>query len=117
MIREAKAIPRSSTSSRSGTRATSTCPWSWKWSCSTICSPISVKREGAMKLTVISGRGGKIVGTAHAGGKGNPAAGSGGPIAGRGQKLQVIDLPKDLERITDAKELHRRLKAHLKSLK
>ena len=65
-----------------------------------------------MKLTVITGRGGKIVGTAQADVK--PVVGAGGPVSGSGQKVQVIDLPRDLERITDAKELHQRLKAHLK---
>ena len=62
-----------------------------------------------MKLTVITGKDGKIVGTAHAEGKFNPAAGRGGPIAGAGQKLQVIDLPKDFEGIKKTDELHRRL--------
>jgi hypothetical protein len=46
-----------------------------------------------MKLTVITGRAGKIIGTAHADAKRVPGAGAGGPIAGSGQKLQVIDLP------------------------
>jgi hypothetical protein len=67
-----------------------------------------------MKLTVITGRAGKIIGTAHADAKRVPGAGAGGPIAGSGQKLQVIDLPRDIERISDAKELHGQLKAHLK---
>ena len=67
-----------------------------------------------MKLTVITGRGGKIVGTAQADVKPVVGAGAGGPVSGSGQKVQVIDLPRDLERITDAKELHQRLKAHLK---
>jgi|EndMetStandDraft_8_1072994.scaffolds.fasta_scaffold06677_6 hypothetical protein len=71
-----------------------------------------------MKLTVITGRGGKIVGTAHLDEKKrDPASGFGGPVAGAGQKLLVIDLPKDFERIKDAKELHRRLKTHLASKK
>ncbi len=63
-----------------------------------------------MKLTVITGSGGKIVGTAYTDGKHNPAAGSGGPIAGTGQKLHVIDAPEDFERITETKELHQRAK-------
>ena len=67
-----------------------------------------------MKLTVITGRAGKIVGTVKADVARVPGAGAGGPIAAKGQKLQVIDLPKDLERIADAGDLHRRLKAQLK---
>ena len=58
--------------------------------------------------------GSRFVGTVQADLKRDPASGVGGPVAGSGQKLQVVDLPKELERITDAKELHRQLKAHLK---
>ena len=64
-----------------------------------------------MKLTVITGRNGKIVGTAHAEAKHDVAAGAGGPVAGSGQKLHVVDVPSDFERITEAKERHRRVKA------
>jgi hypothetical protein len=71
-----------------------------------------------MKLTVITGRGGKIVGTAHLDGKKHdPASGFGGPVAGAGQKVSVVDLPTDFERIKDVKELHRRLKTFLASKK
>jgi hypothetical protein len=66
-----------------------------------------------MKLTVITGSGGKIVGTAFTDGKHNPAAGSGGLIAGKGQTLHVIDAPEDFERIAETKELHQRVKTLL----
>ena len=64
-----------------------------------------------MKLTVITGKGGKIEGVAHQA-KGKPEAGDGGPIAGPGQSVHMIDLPKELENVTDADELHRKLKSH-----
>lgn len=68
-----------------------------------------------MKITVVTERGGQIVGTAHYVRSANPAAGHGGPIAGPGQSVHVIDLPSELEGIRDAKEFHRRLKPHLPS--
>jgi len=65
-----------------------------------------------MKLTVITGRGGKIVGTArHT--EGDAAAGRGGPVAGPQQKAHVIDLPRELQKLKSAEELHGALKAHL----
>jgi hypothetical protein len=66
-----------------------------------------------MKITVITGKGGKVVGTAHLA-TGKAEAGSGGPVAGPGQTVKVIDLPKELENITDADDLHRKLKSHVK---
>ncbi|MBV8508825.1 MAG: hypothetical protein JO289_01545 [Xanthobacteraceae bacterium] len=68
-----------------------------------------------MKITVITGQGGKIVGTAHHGSANKPEAGEGGPIAGPGQSVHVIDLPRELEGVEDASELHRRLKGHISS--
>jgi hypothetical protein len=68
-----------------------------------------------MKLFVITGKGGKIVGTAHHGVTSNPEAGDGGPVAGPGQKVHVVDLPSELEKVNDAEGLHRRLKAHVRS--
>jgi hypothetical protein len=68
-----------------------------------------------MKISVITGKDGKIIGTANHGVKGKPEAGHGGPVAGPGQKVHVIDLPSELEKVTNAEELHRRLKAHLPS--
>jgi hypothetical protein len=68
-----------------------------------------------MKITVVTGHGGKIVGTAHHGVKGKPEAGEGGPVAGPGQAVHVIDLPNELERLDDAGELHRRLRGHVPS--
>ena len=65
-----------------------------------------------MKITVVTGQGGNIVGTAHhvRSGSGNPAMGDGGPVAGPDQTVHVIDLPSELESIQDAEEFHRRLK-------
>jgi hypothetical protein len=68
-----------------------------------------------MKITVVIGQGGKIVGTAHHVRHGSPAVGDGGPVAGPGQSVHVIDLPSELETIKDAEELHRRLKPHIPS--
>jgi hypothetical protein len=70
-----------------------------------------------MKVTVITGTGGKIVGTAHHGITGNPEAGYGGPVAGKAQSASVIDLPAELEGVTDADSLHSRLKSHFGSEK
>jgi hypothetical protein len=63
-----------------------------------------------MKLTVITGAGGKIIGTARQVEKSNPVVGGGGPIAEQGQSVHVIYLPKELEKIQDPEELHRRLR-------
>ena len=68
-----------------------------------------------MIISVITGKDGKIIGTAHHGVKGKHEAGHGGPVAGPGQKVHVIDLPSELEKVNDVKELHRRLKAHVPS--
>ena len=62
-----------------------------------------------MKLTVITNRSGRIVGTARHGDGGYPVAGRGGPIAGPGQAAHVIDLPSELEALANAEELHRKL--------
>ena len=66
-----------------------------------------------MKITVVTGKAGKILGTAHHGQAAKPEAGDGGPIAGPGQSVHVIDLPHELERVEDAGELHRHLKGHV----
>ena len=55
-----------------------------------------------MKITVVTDRDGKIVGTAHHGHTSKPEAGDGGPIAGPGQSTHVIDLPRELEGVEDA---------------
>jgi hypothetical protein len=65
-----------------------------------------------MKLTVITGKAGKIIGTYRPATGGKPEAGSGGPIAGPNQAEQVIDLPKELEN-AGADELHRGLKSQV----
>jgi hypothetical protein len=68
-----------------------------------------------VKITVITGKDGKIIGTAHFGVEGKPEAGNGGPVAGPNQSIQVIDMPSELERVEDAGELHRGLKSHVPS--
>jgi hypothetical protein len=68
-----------------------------------------------MKISVITDKNGKIIGTAHHGVKGKPEAGNGGPVAGPGQKVHVIDLPSELEKVKNAEELHQKLKAHVPS--
>ena len=66
-----------------------------------------------MKITVVTGKAGKILGTAHHGQAAKPEAGDGGPIAGPGQSVHVIDLPHELEKVEDAGDLHRQLKGHV----
>jgi hypothetical protein len=66
-----------------------------------------------MKITVVTGKAGKILGTAHHGQAAKPEAGDGGPIAGPGQSVHVIDLPHELEKVEDAGELNRQLKGHV----
>jgi hypothetical protein len=66
-----------------------------------------------MKVTVVTGSDGKIIGTARQPEQDKPDAGNGGPVAGQGQSVHVIDLPGELEGITDAEELHRRLATHV----
>jgi hypothetical protein len=64
-----------------------------------------------MKMTVITGRGGKIIGTARqTDDEGHTPAGSGGPIAGPGQSTHVIDLPSELEKVQDPEQLFAKLK-------
>jgi hypothetical protein len=69
-----------------------------------------------MKVTLVVGHDGKIVGTANHSQSSNPAMGKGGPVAGPGQSLHVIDLPSGLENVKDAEELHRRLQPYVPSL-
>jgi hypothetical protein len=67
-----------------------------------------------MKMTVITDKAGKIVGTAHHGVEGKPGAGVGGPIAGPEQTVDVIEVPKELEQVEDVGELHGELRRLLK---
>ena len=69
-----------------------------------------------MKITVITGKAGKIVGTYRPAPSAKPEVGTGGPIAGPGQAVHVIDLPKELENV-GADELHRGLKSHVGAAK
>jgi len=66
-----------------------------------------------MKMTVITGKDGTIVGTAREGDANKPEAGVGGPLAGPDQSIHVIDLPKQLENVADASELHRGIKTYV----
>jgi hypothetical protein len=69
-----------------------------------------------MKILVITGKGEKIIGTAHqVDHVKNPEAGNGGPMAGPRQTAHVIDLPHELEKVESAEELHRGLKKHVRS--
>ena len=71
-----------------------------------------------MKVLVITGKGEKIIGTAHqVEHVKNPEAGIGGPMAGPRQTAHVIDLPHELEKVESAEELHRGLKKHVRSLR
>jgi hypothetical protein len=65
-----------------------------------------------MKITVITDKTGKVVGTAHYGIKSSPGSGDGGPVAGPHQRVRVIDLP-GVEEVEAAAELHRKLQSHL----
>ena len=56
-----------------------------------------------MKVTLVIGQGGKIVGTANHVQSSNPAMGDGGPVAGPGQSVHVIDMPRELESVKDAR--------------
>jgi hypothetical protein len=67
-----------------------------------------------MKMTVITGKGGKIIGTARHVDTSKPGVGAGGPIAGPLQTVQVIEVPKEFEGITNADELHGKLGSHIK---
>jgi hypothetical protein len=60
-----------------------------------------------MKITVITDKTGKVVGTAHYGIKSSPGSGDGGPVAGPHQRVRVIDLP-GVEEVEAAAELHRK---------
>ena len=67
-----------------------------------------------MKITVITGKAGKIIGTYRPAPSAKPEVGTGGPIAGPGQSVHAIDLPEELE---SANDLHRGLKSHVGAAK
>lgn len=69
-----------------------------------------------MKLTVITGKAGKIIGTYRPAATSKPEVGTGGPIAGPSQAVRTIDLPKELENV-GADDLHRQLKRHVGATK
>jgi hypothetical protein len=80
---------------------------------------VSRARFAASHLTPDSFSDGKrfvavFVGTARHIETSKPEMGAGGPVAGKGQSVRVIELPKELERITNADELHRKLGSHIK---
>ena len=68
-----------------------------------------------MKLDVIVGRDGKIIGTAQHGIHDRPHAGYGGPVAGPNQTAHVVDIPTELEGLESTEELHRQLKGRIPS--
>ena len=68
----------------------------------------------AMKLTVIVGAHGQVVGTAHHV-EGEEGSGAGGPIAGPGQSVLVIDVPDDAEAAGDVDGLYRALERLIRS--
>jgi hypothetical protein len=65
-----------------------------------------------MKVTVITGSGGKIVGTMQ------HSRQSDGPtvtlVPGKGQKAVELDIPSNEAKFTSAEEFHQTLKRHLK---
>lgn len=66
-----------------------------------------------MRMTVITDKGGAVVGTARLDVAGPGGAGAGGPIAGPEQTVHVIDVPDDLADVDDASELHDKLRTIL----
>ena len=66
-----------------------------------------------MKITVITDRRGKVIGTAGQSRQGE--AGAGGPIPGPGEKAHDMELPSALKNIKLPDELHRALEKHLRS--
>ena len=67
-----------------------------------------------MKIHVITDDKGNIVATVHTrpGAFGDVPLGK--PVALVGQKIQELELPKELEGLRDADQLHKRLKEHLR---
>ena len=68
-----------------------------------------------MKITVVTGPDGKVVGTVRhpsSPGKGAPRIGL---VPGPGQYLHEIELPAQLEKVESGDELHRALAEHLKA--
>jgi hypothetical protein len=68
-----------------------------------------------MKVHVITDAQGNIVGTLHnvPGAQGDTPVAQPQPL--HGQKIQQLDLPKELENVRDAERLHAALKPLLKS--
>jgi hypothetical protein len=65
-----------------------------------------------MKVTVITGSGGKIIGTMqHSQQSGGPAVQL---IPGKGQKAVELDIPSNVAKFASAEEFHRALKQYLK---
>ncbi|MGW0019554.1 hypothetical protein ACWDUD_14585 [Rhodococcus sp. NPDC003382] len=67
-----------------------------------------------MKLTVIVGPDGQVIGTAHHIDS-EEGSGTGGPIAGPGQSVLLIDVPPDVENVHDVDELYRSLERIIRS--
>ncbi len=68
----------------------------------------------AVKITVIVGPQGQVVGTAHHI-DGEEGSGTGGPIAGPGQSVLVLDVPAHVEDVDNVDELYRALERIIRS--
>ena len=69
-----------------------------------------------MKISVITGKDGKIIGTGgYAKGEAGGETGAGGPIAGPGETADQIELPDALGNIQAPDEFHRALEQHMRS--
>jgi hypothetical protein len=73
-----------------------------------------------MKITVITGPDGSVLGTARHPEGGADASRRGEPgfrlVAGPGQTAHEIELPSHLEKVESPEELHRALQQHLESI-
>jgi hypothetical protein len=68
-----------------------------------------------MKITVVVAKDGSILGTYRQPAQTRPDQPTLQIGGGPGTTVRVIDLPQELEKITSADELHRRLAVHLKT--
>lgn len=65
-----------------------------------------------MKITVITGPNGELVGTAHGHAEEHRRM-QAGPLAGPGQTLHELTVPDELAQLRDAAELHAQIARHL----
>jgi|KBSMisStandDraft_5_1062788.scaffolds.fasta_scaffold117705_2 hypothetical protein len=66
-----------------------------------------------MKMYVVTDAKGEIVATLHDSAGSKTGATLAEPQTAPGQKVHLIDLPKELEGVKNASQLHERLKAHV----